>query len=87
MPDTVENGVALCSLHHKLFDQGVFTITAEHELLVAEQAHGSTGFQEWLMRYHGTRIRQPVHPDYAPRDAYLSWHVREVFRSPARYRA
>lgn len=28
-PDTEENGIALCSLHHKLFDRGLFTITEE----------------------------------------------------------
>lgn len=45
-PDTEENGVALCSMHLKLFDRGVFTITEERELLVAEQAHGTNGFDE-----------------------------------------
>ncbi|MCA1292223.1 HNH endonuclease [Paenibacillus sp. alder61] len=85
-PDTEENGIALCSLHHKLFDRGVFTITEERELLVAEQAYGTHGFEEWLMRFHGKKVRSPINPLYIPEEKYISWHVREVFRGPARYR-
>ncbi len=85
-PDTEENGIALCSLHHKLFDRGVFTITEERELLVAEQAHGTNGFDEWLMRFHGKKVRSPIHPVYMPKDNFINWHIREVFRGPARYR-
>ncbi|MFD0675978.1 MULTISPECIES: phosphorothioated DNA-binding restriction endonuclease [unclassified Paenibacillus] len=85
-PDTEENGIALCSLHHKLFDRGVFTITGERELLVAEQAHGTHGFEEWLMRFHGKKVRSPIHPVYKPKENFINWHIREVFRGPARYR-
>ncbi|WP_135553706.1 phosphorothioated DNA-binding restriction endonuclease [Paenibacillus cymbidii] len=85
-PDVEENGVALCSLHHKLFDRGVFTITPDRKMLVAEEAHGTRGFDEWLMRYHGRTVRSPIRPLYQPNESYIIWHVREVFRGPARYR-
>jgi putative restriction endonuclease len=85
-PDTEDNGIALCSLHHKLFDRGVFTITEKWEMLVAEQAHGTNGFDEWLMRFHGKKVRAPIHPIYTPKDNFINWHIREVFRGPARYR-
>jgi putative restriction endonuclease len=84
-PDTEENGIALCSLHHKLFDRGVFTITEERKLLVSEQAYGTHGFEEWLMRFHGQTVRAPISPLYIPKDRYIHWHAREVFRGPARY--
>ena len=84
-PDIEENGIALCAMHHKLFDRGVFTINDSKEFLVAEDANGTNGFQEWLIRYHGQPIRLPVHPDYQPKDSYTAWHVREVFRGPNRY--
>lgn len=84
-PDNEDNGIALCSLHHKLFDRGVFTISQESELLVSEAAYGSNGFEEWLMRYHGKPVRHPIRPEYAPRDLFLHWHVREVFRGRSRY--
>lgn len=84
-PDSVENGIALCAIRHKLFDRGVFTITPSRKILVAEQAHGTIGFDEWLMRFHGKDLRNPIRPEYYPKDSYVNWHVREVFHGPARY--
>ncbi|NLA46738.1 MAG: hypothetical protein GX866_04260, partial [Firmicutes bacterium] len=86
-PDCEENGIALCSMHHKLFDKGVFTLDQSLVFRVAEEAHGTFGFEEWLMRYHGRPIRQPQKPDYYPNENYINWHVREVFRGPSRYTA
>ena len=54
-------------------------------MLVSEEAHGTNGFQEWLMRYHGQNLRAPIHPDYSPKDTFINWHVREVFRGRTRY--
>jgi putative restriction endonuclease len=84
-PDQEQNGIAFCSLHHKLFDRGVFTINKDMQFQVAENAHGTHGMEEWLMRYHGQEIHRPQRPDYYPEDAFIMWHVKEVFRGPARY--
>jgi putative restriction endonuclease len=84
-PDQEENGIALCSLHHKLFDRGVFTLNESREILVSEAAHGNKGFDEWLMKYHGKRVRLPISPDYQPSEIFINWHVKEVFRGKARY--
>ncbi|MGC5328319.1 phosphorothioated DNA-binding restriction endonuclease [Brevibacillus sp. SYSU BS000544] len=84
-PDIEQNGIALCSLHHKLFDRGVFTISFDNRLLVSEDAHGTSGFEEWLMRFHGKNLRQPIRPEYAPKDSFIHWHVKEVFRGPERF--
>lgn len=84
-PDNEDNGIALCSLHHKLFDRGVFTISQERKILVSEEAHGTFGFEEWLMRYHGQILRAPIRPEYSPRGTFLKWHVCEVFRGKTRY--
>lgn len=84
-PDIEKNGIALCSMHHKLFDRGVFAISEENVFLLAEEANGAIGFNEWLFKYHGKKIRQPIHPDYYPQNTYVDWHIREVFRGPSRY--
>ena len=84
-PDNIVNGIALCSMHHKLFDRGVFTFQKKMTFQVAENAHGTHGMEEWLMRYHGQEIRKPQRPDYYPQEGFINWHVREVFRGPARY--
>lgn len=84
-PDEEVNGVALCSLHHKLFDRGVFTLTNSMQLAVSERANGSKGLNEWLMTFHGKQIRPPQRPTYYPEPRFMEWHVREVFQGPARY--
>ncbi|ABR48302.1 conserved hypothetical protein [Alkaliphilus metalliredigens QYMF] len=86
-PDNENNGMALCVMHHKLFDRGVFTLTSSRKLLVAERAHGTNGFEEWLMRYHGKEITAPIRPEYKPEDSYVNWHVKEVFKGSSRYHA
>jgi putative restriction endonuclease len=83
-PDTEENGLALCALHHKLFDRGAFTVSPERALLVSEEAHGTTGIHTALLDHHGRELEGPQSEAYAPREEYLSWHGREVFRGPAR---
>ena len=30
-------------------------------------------------------VRTPMRPDYSPKDTYLDWHFREVFRGSGRY--
>lgn len=82
-PDTEENGIALCALHHKLFDRGVFTLSEERRMLVSQDAHGTHGFEEWLMKFNGKPVREPIQAYYYPKQSYLNWHVKEVFRGPS----
>jgi putative restriction endonuclease len=86
-PDEERNGLALCVLHHKLFDLGAFTLEPGGCLLVSEQAHGSAGFDDSLMRHHGGPVRRPQRPEWHPGPEYLAWHGREVFKGAARHRS
>ena len=83
-PDIEVNGLALCSLHHKLFDRGAFTLSQQRKILVSDEAHGSVGFEEWLMRFHGGEINFPQRQSYYPAPEFTSWHVREVFKGDYR---
>lgn len=85
-PDIEENGLALCSLHHELFDRGVFTLSEQLEVLVSKYANGSTGFDQWLMRFHGRKINRPQSHMYYPRTNFIDWHFREEFKGPYRER-
>ncbi|NVM20280.1 MAG: HNH endonuclease [Desulfobacterales bacterium] len=85
-PDNGVNGVALCTMHHKLFDRGAFSLDESMHIQVSERAHGSNGFKEWLMDFHGKKIHLPQRPSYYPKPQFVGWHVREVFQGPSRYR-
>jgi putative restriction endonuclease len=83
-PDREDNGLALCVLHHKLFDLGAFTLGEEGRLLVSDQVHGTAGLHESLLRHHGTVVRPPQRRAWRPNPAHLAWHGREVFKGQAR---
>lgn len=84
-PDCENNGLALCSLHHKLFDRGAFTVSSDQHVHVSEHAYGTQGFTEWLLAFHGQSIHSPQHPQYMPKAEYLHWHREQVFHEPIRY--
>ena len=83
-PDIETNGLALCSLHHKLFDLGAFTISARGEVLVSTQVHGSRMFEEVLLAHHGLPCVRPVNAAHGPNSVFLDWHAAEVFKGPPR---
>lgn len=85
-PDIVQNGLALCALHHDLFDRGILTIGAdkEYNVLVSEKAKGSKMFEQTVLDFHGTPITPPVNSNYYPDSTYLSWNYAEVFKQPER---
>lgn len=83
-PDIECNGLALCSLHHKLLDRGAFTVSAERRVLVSQEVSGSAGVEEHLLRFHTVAIRKPQSSEYLALPEYLVWHGREVFRGPGR---
>lgn len=84
-PDIESNGLALCSMHHKLFDHGVFTINNDRRFIVSQNANGSNGLNEWLMQFHGKEVRGPIQDIYVPNEDFLHWHVKEVFKGDGRY--
>ena len=83
-PDEAVNGLALCVMHHKLFDRGAFTLSRQRQVLVSDDTHGSVGFQEWLMNFHGQTINFPQRQSYYPEMDFIGWHVREVFQGDYR---
>lgn len=84
-PDVEANGVALCVLHHKVFDLGAITITPQLSIVVSEKAIGSQGLQETLLRFHGGHLRKPQRPECVPHSDFTDWHQREVFKGRARH--
>jgi len=83
-PDLETNGLALCVLHQRLFDRGAFSLSDGLQIMVSDEANGSAGFQEWLMRFHGQQLKFPQRPSYYPDERFVSWHVKEVFQGDYR---
>jgi putative restriction endonuclease len=71
-PDEPANGLALTTLHHKLFDRGAFTLRPDLTVVVSEHANGAA-LDQALLQYHGRRIRPPQRA-----------HERELFQGRPR---
>jgi putative restriction endonuclease len=79
--NAVANGIALSTLHRKLFHLGVFTIDFDYRVVVSPHASGELGFSGMLERFHGQKILLPTRVKDLPSKRCLEWHASEVFRS------
>jgi len=86
-PDIERNGLALCVLHHRVFDLGAFMIDTGRRVRVSESAHGGRGFDDWLGTYCGRPIARPVRKEQSPDETFLQWHRSQVFHGPPRERS
>ncbi len=84
-PDRVDNGLCLCSLHHKLFDKGVLGMADSHRVMVSQRFIGrGRAAQEQVTALAGRPLigPQPGTPPVAT--AHRSWHTRQVFHGGSR---
>ncbi len=80
-PAKVDNGMALCVLHHKFFDAGLFTVLTDLTVLVGGLASGDS-VEESLNKYGGSVLQViPDRSDQRPAARFLTWHERAVFKS------
>ena len=84
-PDIESNGLALCALHHKIFDLGAFTILPDtYSLVFSQHVVASEASRHMLLGFHGAGLIMPQSKDYYPSPEFLHWHEKEVFKKPGR---
>jgi putative restriction endonuclease len=76
-PDSVRNGIALCSTMHWMFDRGLISIDDDLSILVARSHVPDTVGR--LINSSG-RVRGPERVDFRPHPHFLAYHRREVFK-------
>lgn len=81
-PDDPDNGLALCSLHHKLFDRGVLGLGEDLRIAVSARFTSRTATGRSVYDLHGRPLR-PRPGTAVPAAAHVGWHTREVFKGPA----
>ncbi|WP_286260158.1 phosphorothioated DNA-binding restriction endonuclease [Streptomyces graminofaciens] len=84
-PDKVDNGLCLCSLHHKLFDKGVLGVDDGHRILVSQHFVGhSPAAREHVVALAGRPLIGPQ-PGTPPVAAdHRAWHTSQVFHGTPR---
>lgn len=80
-PDVVANGLALCALHHALFDLGVLGLAADlrirvSSLYVARSDAGRRAVDD----LNGQPLLEPRPGQPAVELDYVRWHRRQVFK-------
>jgi putative restriction endonuclease len=78
-PDQVSNGLALCALHHPLFDHGAVTEGEDMRVRVSRSLAGSSA-RGLLEKLDGQEIQLPVVPQLYPDLVHLRWHHTELFK-------
>ncbi|MBW3651431.1 MAG: HNH endonuclease [Actinobacteria bacterium] len=84
-PDAVDNGLCLCSFHHKLLDRGVLGVTEEHAIAVSSHFIGrGRAAEELVLRLVGQPLVEPQRGQPVPAVHHINWHSDQVFRQPGR---
>jgi putative restriction endonuclease len=78
-PDDLDNGLALCSLHHKLFDRGALGLADPATLVVSSRYSAASPVGRNLYDLHGRELR-PRPGTKLPSQHYVDWHTNEVFK-------
>ena len=78
-PDEVPNGLALCALHHRLFDHGAITVREDLRVRVARALAGSSA-RDLFKDLDGQELRLPVDQQFHPSLEHLRWHHAQVFQ-------
>lgn len=81
-PDDLDNGLALCLLHHKLFDRGMLGLLDEHTVVVSQRFTARTASGRSVYDLHGHRLTpRPGTP--LPAQSHVAWHRSQVFQGDA----
>ncbi len=78
-PDALDNGLALCALHRKLFDMGVLGLDPGLLVRVAAVFTARTTAGRAVYELHG-RPLTPRPGTVTPAAEHVSWHSHEVFK-------
>lgn len=75
-----KNGIALCKNAHWMFDQGLWSLDEDYQVIVAQTAFDeATRDQKSLRDFHGTQIALPSNTNLWPDPLHLAWHRKHKF--------
>ena len=79
-PDVVANGLALCALHHALFDLGVLGLTADLRVRVSDLYVARSDAGQAVDRLAGRALLPPRPGHPVVELDHINWHHRQVFK-------
>lgn len=81
-PDDADNGLALCSIHHVLFDLGAIGLNTDLSIRVSPHYVARSEQGERLV-YHleGRPLFEPAPRHPTPNTCHVEWHSKQVFKT------
>jgi putative restriction endonuclease len=76
----ISNGIAMTTLHRKLFHLGLFTVNSNYEVQVSKQVRENEKATLSISVLHGRQIALPSSSQDLPNPKNLRWHEKWVFR-------
>ena len=77
-PDIIENGLALCKLHHYAFDRGAIGIDEKYKIMISDEfVRQDSGTHMSIENLKNIKIMEPR--DKGPSLEYINWHLENVF--------
>ncbi|WP_405848547.1 HNH endonuclease [Streptomyces niveus] len=81
-PEDVGNGLALCSLHHTLFDLGVLGLLPDLRIQVSQLYVARSRAGQVIDDLHGESVATPRPGQPPVRPEFVLWHGQQVFKRP-----
>ena len=78
-PDTLDNGMALCMLHHKLFDRGILGLDCDLAIVVSQRFSARTLHGRAVYDLHGRPLSARPGTQL-PAQPHVQWHREQVFQ-------
>jgi len=79
-PCTVNNGLALCAIHHKAFDKGVIGISPDFRIMLSPALNGGNMVEKLFHCYLDKKINEVNNVNNHPSIDMLDWHFTEVYK-------
>ena len=84
-PDRIDNGLALCALHHRLFDRGALGLDEQLRILVSQHVMLREDESPVPVKdLVGAPMRRPQPGYKPPAVSFVRWHYRNLFIGPRR---
>lgn len=80
-PCEVNNGLALCSVHHSAFDKGAIGIDEDLKIQISGGVNRSPIVDQLFWALEGQRLHLPKDKMLWPADRFIEWHQTQVFKA------
>jgi putative restriction endonuclease len=81
-PDSLDNGIALCALHHKLFDRGALGLSEDYRIVISSHFTARTDAGRRVYELADRSLR-PKPGTRLPSPEHVHWHATQVFKDRA----